>query len=348
MKRLLFFPLFLLLPFLTQGQQIKRLNIGGNYGFIIPHSSELVPVSNTSPYGATLGYQWMRTDEAAWNVCNCFHFLGIQASYHNFGNPSVLGSALNLAGSFEPLLWQKNRLRISLQTGIGISYLTQIHDPVNNPENLFFSTPISFLLFVTPRIGYQIDKEWEVNLEFAYNHISNGGQRQPNKGINYPMLGLGINKYFNLIDLPQYQAVSLDKKINYYFETGLNTRYSEEEARRKPSISLLAGLYKGVSSVNAFGAGIELTKDFSLEVENSRMEALMPAPFVAHHFLFGRFDFSQRFAWYANKPVNYHDHSFYQRYALQYLITQHLQVGFSLKTHGHVAENLDLRIGWKF
>jgi hypothetical protein len=159
---------------------------------------------------------------------------------------------------------------------------------------------------------------------------------------------LGLSKYFNSISLPQFKAGRVDNRVNYYLETGLNTRYSQEEARRKPSISLLAGFYKGMTSVNAIGAGMEFTKDFSLTVENSRLEALMPAPFVAHHFLFGRFDFNQRMAWYANKPQGYHDHNFYQRYALQYLIKDNFQVGFSLKAHGHVAENIDLRVGWKF
>lgn len=348
MKKHLFYIFFLSTVFAATGQQVRRLGLEGSYGFIIPHSSELRPISESNPFGLSVHYQLLKQDKKNWNACNCFHFLGIQASYHNFENPDVLGSAYHLSGTFEPILWKKGPLFLSLSTGMGFSYMDQVYDPVQNPNNLFFSAPLSFLLFVSPKFEYRIGEDWGINLSLAYNHISNGGQSQPNKGINYPMVGIGINRYFESGPFPIYEKSILANKLQWYLETAYTNRESNWSEGRKPVFSVLGGFYKNISAINALGAGIELTKDYALKVDNSRIEALMPAPFIAHHFLFGRFDFNQRMAVYLQKPAGYHDFIFYQRYSLMYQVLQGFSMGFSLKVHGHVAENIDFRISYKF
>jgi hypothetical protein len=42
------------------------------------------------------------------------------------------------------------------------------------------------------------------------------------------------------------------------------------------------------------------------------------------------------------------EHQFYQRYLLSYNLGKNLRFGAGLKSHGHVAEYLDLRLGWNF
>lgn len=70
------------------------------------------------------------------------------------------------------------------------------------------------------------------------------------------------------------------------------------------------------------------------------------APFIAHHFTLGKTDFSQSMAIYFYKPENIDNHRFYQRYILRYRVLSHLSAGIGLKAHGHVAENIDVRLAW--
>ncbi len=330
----------------TFGQEIKRFGLDSGYGFIISHSQALKPLSQSNPIGVSLHYQRMNLSQKSWNACNCFHYLGLQLSYHNFQNPEVLGYAVSITGTFEPILWQKKSWTFSMVTGLGPSFLSKVYDEANNPDNIFFSTPISFLLFLSPKLEYTLKDNLGLHLAFAYNHISNGGQSQPNKGMNYPMLGLGLSHLFIKSPFPVYVKESISQDWTFYLETGISTREGEEG--RAPNFSVALALKKPLSNINGIGAGIEINKDYSLEVEKNRWEALMPAPFISHHFLFGKFDFNQRMAWYTNKPDNYHDFRFYQRYVLSYLLTRHLTLGVGLKAHGHVAEHMDLRFGWSF
>ncbi|MFD2203148.1 acyloxyacyl hydrolase [Shivajiella indica] len=346
MKKILFLIPFFMLQCCLFGQNIKRLGLEGSYGFIIPHSRELKPLSQTNPLGINLHYQNLNSSLKNWKNCNCFHYMGLQISYHNFGNPEVLGSATSLTGTFEPIIWQKNKWTFSLLSGLGLSYLNRIYDEVSNPENVFFSSHLSFLIYLTPKIEYSLTQDWGLNASISYNHISNGGQSQPNKGINYPMGSLGLVRYFQRKIFPIYEKDKISRNWMYYFESGFSTR--EGKDGREPNISVVFGTIKPLSSINGIGGGLELNKDFSLEVNENRIEALIPAPYIAHHFIFGKIDFSQRMAFYTHKPMGYNDYVLYQRYVLGYKLLNHLTLGIGLKAHGHIAEHMDLRIGWKF
>ncbi|EKB50465.1 acyloxyacyl hydrolase [Cecembia lonarensis] len=338
----------LLFSHLTHAQFNSRLNLESSYGFIIPHSPELRPFAQNNPYGFNLNFQMMGLSEKKWSACNCFHYLGLQLSHYNFSNREILGTASSLSGTFEPSIWRHPKWTFSVLTGMGVTYLDRVFNEKNNPDNVFFSSNLSFLLFLTPRLAYTLNEQIEASISLSYNHISNGGQRQPNKGINFPMLGFGISYYLKKDRLPQYFRLDLDKELSFFLEGGLTTRRSVEQEARRPTFSLVLGAVKPLSAINGIGGGIELNKDYSLSVNNSRLEALMPSPYIAHHFLFGRFDFSQRIGVYTQKPIGYVDNLFYQRYILKYRYFKNLSLGISLKAHGHVAENIDLRLGWAF
>ncbi|MEX2592043.1 MAG: acyloxyacyl hydrolase [Anditalea sp.] len=347
--RSFFLTLFLCMGiFEVNAQSITRLGAATTYGSIIAHSSDLLPISQTNPYGLSGSFQGMNTDQKSWEICNCFYYIGLQLSYHNFNNPEILGSAFSLTGTFEPILWQKDQWAFSLNSGIGISYLSKVFDPETNPMNAFFSVPVSFLVSIAPTLEYRFAPRWSGQLFLTYNHISNGGQSQPNRGMNYPMVGIGLNHYLSRKDLPSHSRSSFSPSWKYYGEAAYTNKEAVWTLGRKPVLSLTAGAFKRLSSINAMGGGLELTKDYSLDVKDSRWEALMPAPYIAHHFLFGKIDFSQRMALYTHKPNAYNDHLFYQRYVLQYQVWSNWSMGIGLKTHGHVAENIDFRLGWRF
>lgn len=346
---IIFWSLFVLVGIQeVNAQIIKRLGSAISYGSIIAHSPDLLPISQTHPWGLSGSIQFMGTDQKNWEVCNCYYFLGLRVSYDNFNNPLILGSAWSLAGTFEPIVWRKEPWVLSLNSGIGFSYLNRVYEPESNPKNTFFSAPISFLVFIAPTLEYRFSHKWSGQVLLTYNHISNGGQSQPNKGMNYPMAGMGLNHYFNPKDLPDYSSSSFSRSWEYYAEAAYTHKNAAWALQRKPVFTLTAGAYRPITSINALGGGLELVKDYSLEVENSRWEALMPAPFIAHHFLLGRIEFSQRMALYTHKPTSYIDHLFYQRYILQYKAWSNWSLGMGLKVHGHVAENVEFRLGWKF
>ena len=195
---------------------------------------------------------------------------------------------------------------------------------------------------------YHISDAWSFYASLNYNHISNGGQKQPNLGVNFPQVGLGLNYYLSTSELPKYLVQPQTDPWLFWIESGFTTNKTGEGNRRKPTISLIGGSQRILGSINAVGAGIEFTKDYVYEKINDKNNRLTAAPFFAHHFHLGRFDFSQRIARYLNQTEKYSQYKMYQRYVLLFRVKSHFFLGASLKAHGHVAANLDFRTAWKF
>ena len=348
MKRLIILILFFLVQSQIFGQIVHQIGIEGQYGFIIPHTRDLRGISQSNPFGGTLNYRQMNLSQKSWLACYCFHSLGLNFNYHNFDNFDVLGTAYSVSGSFEPILWKNQEWIIDVRSGLGISYLNKVHHPQTNPDNIFFSAPLSFLIYLGPTVSHSISKNWNMRLSLNYFHISNGGKLQPNKGINYPVIGLGVYHNLQPPNLPIYPKPELIKSWLGYMDVGITTRKPIWTTERRVVVSISGGTVKPLTAVSGIGGGLEITYDLSLALKDKFWEDVMPSPYVAHHFLFGKFDFSQRMALYTQKPIGYNDHRFYQRYLVQYEILRKIGLGISLKAHGHVAENIDFRLTWGF
>lgn len=328
-----------------KGQSNTRFRSEWQYGFIIPHAADLKTVADSYPLSWNLSWQRMGTSQRNWEACNCFHYLGLHLSYLDFGDKDVLGQAYALSGSFEPVLWRNDSWSLNLSSGMGLVYLNRIHHPDDNPLNNFFSSHLSFLLFVAPALEYRMNDRWGARLSVNYNHISNGGQKQPNRGMNFPQLGLGLHYFPDRKDLPAYEAA--ERMTNWFWglESGITTRKIGNGDRREPSLSLAGHLSRVLGPVNGLAAGAELELDYT----QGGHQQPITAPFLAHSFLPGRFVFSQRMAWYLTKPEGaFERHRFYQRYVLMFNLISGLDIGVSLKAHGHTASNIDFRVGWRF
>ena len=331
------------------------VGVNGNWGSILPHSSAIAHLTDSWLWGFQADIGRIRYTRKSWDACNCYSQNGVSVSYFNFNNPDVLGSAVSLALFAQPQLTY-GKINLSLRGGAGISYLTRVYDPDTNPENLFFSDAWSGLLLAGLTAGYRLTPCLLLHLEAAYSHISNGGKRQPNKGMNFPTLGIGVDYLFEYAPLaPRKKNQLSDRSIRYYAGLFYNTRSVDESdfetQERKPVIGLQGGFYKPIALMHALGVGFEAAHDAALKAQaniaNESFDHHVISALLRHHFLFGRFDFSQALGIYLYKEYPTPDVVF-QRYALSYLLFDRLQIGVSLKAHRYTAEQMDLRVAMLF
>lgn len=362
LRVLMFFYFCALIPIQAQIDSISQtrtpiaLGLRGHYGFIIPHSDVIKEQANSNPWGFELDAALHLISEKSWKNFTSFPRVGATLSYINFNNPEVLGSAINLGAYFEPIIAVRNRLNFSFRLGLGISYLNRVYDVETNPENQFYSSPISFLLFVNGMINYRIRPHLQARAGFFYNHISNGGIKQPNKGINFPTASLGIEYILNPYDFRA--RVKEDWRLLYpeRFKIkmalfGTAKTLNNEDNRRFGIIgTTVYGSYV-VGRMSALTAGLEWVVDYSLR-EKLRRENLgndfqKGSLNIGHDLLLGKFIFSQQVGLYLYR--DFFDKPFYyQRYGLSYQINPHLFAGLQLKAHGDVADFMDFRVGYVF
>jgi hypothetical protein len=143
-----------------------------HYGFIIPHANEIEAISVTKPIGVQLEIGRLNRSLAGWEIFNRYLISGVQAGYINFQNPEVLGSAFVLSTFAEPFLNYGNRLLFSLRAGAGLSFHTKKYDRLDNPSNQFFSTSISFPVYLNLKFRLRISNNIFLNLSGNYNNIS--------------------------------------------------------------------------------------------------------------------------------------------------------------------------------
>ncbi len=354
---------FFLTPcLLTQGQHTDTLKhsyfvgVKAHAGFIIPHSTEIINVSGSRPLGLQLDASRINRTVRAWNKCNCYSLVGLSFLYVNYQNPEVLGSSYNLLAYMEPILTYNAHLNFRFRTGAGLTYLTDVFNASDNPTNLFFSSSLSGILMVGFSAHYNFGSHWNANLGLYYNHISNGGLQQPNKGMNFPTLNLGMEYNLNPSDIkPQPHKAAVDRKLHGYLG-GFGNMRTVPSSDSGPTVNqwqfgVYGGIIKKFTTTNAWLVGAEFSHDSSIEEAGTRRgEAVSPWLFsilAGHQFCFGRFGFSQQLGHYTYRDYDFNT-DFFQRYAITYLIAMKIPVGISLKAHAQEAEQMDVRVGYIF
>ncbi len=320
-----------------------------HHGFIIIHSRDIRAIKDSYPWGMEVDMAWLKTSEKSWNMCNCFPRLGISLGFWEFDNRPILGQAIAAQFFIEPTFGAQRDLSFGIRAGMGLSYQNRPHHPTNNPDNLSYSTYLAFPLHVGGTLRYRLHPQWETQINARYNHISNGGMRQPNKGINWPTAALGLSYY------PSAPVLRARPKLPWRIEgMQLNKQslrlFGSYAESRDEDVLPVAGLeYKfsrRVARINALSLGSEWLYNgmYGYESSNSGIAANgMGGIAVGHEFLLGKFVFAQQFGVYIFKPDN-EVRDVYQRYELLYAFSEKWMAGFGLKTHGHVADFLDIRL----
>jgi hypothetical protein len=336
---------------------LMSLGLRSHYGFIIPHSPELKTNAQSNPWGLELDYSHHLTSEKSWQTFGCYPRIGLTLSYFNFSNPRVLGNAYSLNTYFEPYLAIQRRLNASFRLGGGISYLNQIYNAETNPENLFFSSPISFILTVGAGLNYRVSPYWTLRLTGFYNHISNGGMRNPNKGINFPTLSLGTEYTFNpqaFVNRAKKNWREVHPQLTHYqlFVFGTTKPLDKEKPQRFAIYGLNFQATRIVSRTSALTLGLDW------EINRQRQAAwradtlAMRHPnqlggLFGHELILGKFSFGQQLGLYMWRAYPSGD-PVYQRYSLAYRHRSNILLGVSLKAHRHIADFLDFRIGYRW
>jgi Lipid A 3-O-deacylase (PagL) len=340
------------------------LALSAHSGFIIAHSRKLVDVSGSKPFGAELDLFWTLADERFTRRSGLVARRGFALHAIDFDNPEVLGRVISLTPFVEPMIRAQDRFHGSVRLGVGFAWLNKVYDAETNPANLFFSTRLSFTGMVCANLGYRLSPHWEMRGGFNFNHISNAGMKEPNKGMNYPTWNFGA------VYTPQPVAIqrpvrddawrSESRKSSYAMLSGTlkNTSASDMHASERTALAGAIGMVSWrTGRMSALSGGAEVIHDgfvrAMLDRVDDRRSAWKGALLAGPELLIGRVRFGVLIGGYVFNPSRDPGESalrrtdlVYQRYQLMYRFGDHLLVAYTLKAHRHVADAFDVRIGW--
>jgi hypothetical protein len=320
-------------------------------GVVLIHSADLRPVEHSYPWGIGLELGFHFANKKSFDACNCYPVLGTSLTFWDYDEPDILGYGMTSFFYLEPYFGVQNRVSFSFRAGFGLSYQSRPYHQENNPDNLSYSTYIAFPLQLGISVNAWLTKRYLLSARLSYNHFSNGGFREPNGGINWPTISIGLNRYFKAPYFYTHKkenwrelgapATRLD--MNFFLAV---KQLEYQQYAPIPGIELKGS--RQVGRVNALTLGLEwlydshathIMKKKYIDEDGDKVSVA-----VGNEFLLGRFLFSQQLGFYIYKPFKA-GADMYQRYGLVYRITHWLSFGVNLKAHGSKANFLDMRIG---
>ncbi len=338
-------------------EPLFSIGLGVQHGFIFAHSVDVQNTRGARPTGIETILSWQRNDAVTFALCHCYPRQGVLLAYYDY-DVGLLGKSGTAAYFLEPTYRIGNGVLFSFKGAAGVSYLNNPYDSISNPGNQSYSTQMSAYLLVGVGAWVRLSERWWLNPSLNYQHISNGGRRQPNKGINWPTAGIAVS--YQPTSRPWYTGTRSTEKYWKNYATrydvallGTMRRGYDEAGDRKRYT--LGGLVlqggKQVGSLSMLTLGAEAYHDGErqdkLRREGLDASSVKAGLLLGHEFLLGRFQFSQRLGVYVFDQTPYYDRIFH-RWGLQYRINRHLSAGFNLLAHRHVAEFVDFRLAYTF
>lgn len=357
-KGLLFIVLSIFLIFPAAAQQfMPNYSLQGHYGTIIPHNQILEPFGANKPAGINLSYSRLYTSENAWQLCDCFYRTGTSLSWYHFDNQRELGQTVNFRVFFEPLIAPENDFYASLRLGTGVAYISKVYDPETNPRNYFYSLPVSFPLYGAVFLHYKLVPDWELKLGGYFNHISNGGIKQPNKGMNFPALSAGL-VYNPVAHYPSDytpKQVHVPGNVRWDVRVGTNIKVKNATREYSQKACWVTAFYASGTQYLTRRMGITGGAEFIIDGyqrETVRRKGIDNNPnrlgmLLGFTLELGKFSFAPKLGLYALLPNHLYDH-LYQRYDLTYRLTPNLHAGVYMNAVLNTADFMGFTLGLEF
>lgn len=335
-------------------KSIFSLGLRGHYGFLIKHSSEF-EFKQSYPFGFEADLGWQFVTDKAYRFCSCYPRAGLSVNYFNFDNGPVLGSAYYMYAYVEPVFFVPRRFNLSFRIGLlGLAFMDRPFDEVNNPSNLAYSTLVAFPLVLGIGFNYRVTDRWNLHIGGNYNHISNGGIRNPNKGLNYPTGHMGVEYTFRPVALAargRMRRPPPEKKNRFELDVGNALKNASAKSPAQFWVLNVSAQYARWfhrSSAAAGGATWEM--DLSrrvriLQSDDPSRSHHRASVYVGHEFWLGKIQFGQYVGLYAFDDFP-EIARWYHRHELTFHVTPYLFVSAGLKAHHQVADFLDLKVGY--
>ena len=334
-------------------------------GFVLPHSIYTKNTKGARPFGFEVDIAHIDTSRQVYNTYRCFPRSGITLNYADM-DYGFLGNSFCAAYFLEPNFRINKRTTLRVNGTIGLSYLTNPFDSIKNPDNQNYSLAISALLKVGVGLSYSVSPHTSLQLSGNWYHNSNGGFKQPNRGLNYPNISLGVLYFKDQNTLPVYNQLQDTgwKKLPVSWEGGVFiSPKGGYDKNVKQVRKFLGGLNvqvgKQIAAIHKLTTGAEIYFDGGMQsikrnLINDSSSNILAGLLIGHEFLINKFSFSQQLGFYVFKETDKYNEVYadiyktiYHRWGIKYQLKPHWAIGINLLVHNQVADFIDARFFYK-
>lgn len=351
MRAILLLFCFVFFSSLLLGQQISGISFAGNSTAAFAQTKSAAFINGTKPQGVQVFLYKLWDSQENINACNCIPKSGISLSYFNLGNPNLLGNAFAASLFMEPQYKITEKYIFGIKAQAGFVYANKKFDKTTNSGNLAYSSNISNYLALGLSNYYFINPKTALNLSFIFNHISNGGLKNPNQGLNFPGINFGMSYYF---EKPNYNySVRAKSKIDSSIKKYLTLFYSATTAnsysnKRHAIFGLELSGKKDINGVLFATAAFSLYQDKTVQQRLRQDSVSAESQYrcgigTGIGFKMGKVNFASSLGAYVYDPITYYARIYHQ-HELSFQLNKQWAVGVNLKAHTYIANYTDIRI----
>jgi hypothetical protein len=323
------------------------------HAWLYAHSKAIAQYKGVIGSGIQIDLNRYRKDDMAYQYAHRHYNSGFSFQYVKFSHAD-LGEAANLFYFLEPFLIERKKVSWRLRAAGGINYGSNPYNPVSNPENDAYSSHINGYLGLGMSFNFALSNKLQMMMNATYSHFSNGNTKNPNTGMNYPNIGLGLEYQLSAKKVPLGKQLFYKEPWRFDMAVFLcNKSLPTQRDRRFWAYGLNAQASYQVHPIHAFTLGVEGIIDKSVRADldtsiftyNLNLDHRLIGVLLGHEFLFNRMIFSQQLGVYVYKDVPKDVLSrFYHRWGINYKLSRRFMLGVNLNSDLQKAFILDGRL----
>lgn len=135
---------------------------------------------------------------------------GIGIGYEDFSKVKITDATsyfkdiLSIYAFFDRDIIRTKKFSLSYIVEAGLSWSSGLYDPINNPSNIFLSTPVFFNIAGGIGLTGHITENFSLGTHIMLSHHSNGRLSLPNQGVN--MFGISLDARYTF-DHPRHSTI---------------------------------------------------------------------------------------------------------------------------------------------
>ena len=350
----------LLSPAFSQTTPKHTYTVGANVnrGVVLIASEAVAQFAGTYPVGLELFIHKNTYGYSYWEQRYRRPDIGFSLLYTDYLNP-VLGKSiggtvyLNLPIARFPA----SKLTVGFGTGLGVH--TNPYRPSAEEGNVLLGTPITLTMRTQFNYTRSLSDRWQATLSAKLVHYSNAAYSRPNRGVNMPMMNLGVSRRLGA-EKPAYASPSEVgepepyQRLSYYLGASTGLKTLEEGQSPQGFVTLHAYATWRFSPISGLTGGLEAFVDEATRayirqrIARDRPDHRRVGFAIGHELFYHRISMLVQMGIYLYRPYQDLYLPFYERIGLRYAFTPHLLGNFTLKVHGGRAEMVELGLGVRF
>jgi len=316
-------------------------------GKIIPHDDTLNQLVNRNIKATEIQYSFQKSGRVI-----PYH-QGLSLVIADLGNHDHLGYAFGVVPNVSVTTNTKNRVKVTLRLGLGAAWVTKKFSFASNIENVAISTNLNIMASLNAGLQIRITEKSKLFLGLNALHLSNGGFKKPNYGLN--MLGASGGFGIAFSSKEQYKTPKKNlsdmraatwPQIKLYIGTGVKETGDAGGPKYFP-VSLQIAAARRVAENVALGFGVDIAHDRSSkfqieqsnEVYNSPNDDFQVGASIYAEVPLRRFSVFARQGFYLYNP-NPTLPVGYQNIGFSYMVGHRSAIFISLKSHYDKADHI--------